>query len=225
MNMSGMSMGVGGGGAHGSRGVSAGLGGHGGVSILPTWLAVIWTLVFLAIFVIHARHLRETRGQRRLWHSGHVLMAIGMVFMFAPSQVDPFDIPSSFWQLAFAGGALVILAWMLTEALERRAINALWIVMATDLAAMVYMWSPNGYKPALTWLLVAYFTAQSLLWITDRIRAIDQRTISGSYSVTAEGAIGTAAAQPLICYRDIRVSMTAMTLGMAYMFAAMQLMS
>jgi hypothetical protein len=31
------------------------------------------------------------------------------------------------------------------------------------------------------------------------------------------------AAEPLVCFRDLRVSMFAMTLGMAYMFAAMQL--
>jgi hypothetical protein len=216
---------------HGSvvaGGMSMSSAGHGGgVSILPTWLAVIWTLVFIAIFVVHARHLRETRGQRRLWHSGHVLMALGMTFMFAPASIDHLDIPHSFWQLAFAGGALVILAWMLTEAAERRAINALWIVMAIDLAAMVYMFSPNGYRAPLSWLLVAYFAAQTLLWATDRMRTIDHRALPGAISITPDGALGTAtatAAAPLICYRDLRISMSAMTLGMAYMFAAMQLL-
>jgi len=218
-------------GGHGSvvaGGMSMSSAGHGGgVSILPTWLAVIWTLVFIAIFVVHARHLRETRGQRRLWHSGHVLMALGMTFMFAPASIDHLDIPHSFWQLAFAGGALVILAWMLTEAAERRAINALWIVMAIDLAAMVYMFSPNGYRAPLSWLLVAYFAAQTLLWATDRMRTIDHRALPGAISITPDGALGTAtatAAAPLICYRDLRISMSAMTLGMAYMFAAMQLL-
>jgi len=217
------------GGSHTSGAVTSGQpispGGHGGATnILPTWLAVIWTLVFIAIFLIHVRHLRETRGQRRLWHSGHVLMALGMGFMFAPSSIDHLDIPRSFWQLTFAGGSLVIIAWMLTEAIERRAINALWVVMAIDLAAMVYMWSSTGYRPAVTWLLVAYFGAQSLLWVSDRMRSIDQHTLPGAFSVTAEGAVGTAVAAPLICFRDIRASMFAMTLGMAYMFAAMQLL-
>jgi len=199
--------------------------GHGATNILPEWLAVIWTLVFLAVFLIHLRHLLDTRGQRRLWHSGHVLMAIGMAFMFAPASIDHLDIPTSFWQLAFAGGALVILAWVLTEALERHAINVLWVVMATDLAAMVYMWSPSGYRTPVTVLLVAYFAAQSLLWATDRMRTIDHYTLpGGSFSVTAEGAVTRAAAQPLICYRDLRVSMSAMTVGMVYMLVAMQLL-
>jgi len=207
-------------------GISVNSAGHGTTNILPTWLAVIWTLVFLAVFVIHLRHLRETTGQRRLWHSGHVLMAIGMAFMYAPPSIDHLNIPTSFWQLAFAGGALIIIAWMLTEAAEHHPINTLWPVMTIDLAAMVYMWSPNGYKPALTWLLVAYFTAQTLLWATDRMRTIDHHTLpTPTITITPDGALSTTTtATPLICYRDLRLSMSAMTLGMAYMFAAMQLL-
>jgi hypothetical protein len=40
----------------------------------------------------------------------------------------------------------------------------------------------------------------------------------------SDGSVGAAAAAPLICYRDLRASMSAMTLGMAYMFVAMQLL-
>ena len=216
----------------GSAHASTSLGGmsvsaaHGAVSILPEWLAVLWTLVFLAILVIHALHLRDTHGQRRIWHSGHVLMALGMAFMFAPSSIDHFGIPNGFWQLAFANGALAVLAWMLTQALAGRAINVLWLVMAVDLGAMAYMWSPSGFQAPLTWLLVAYFGAQSLLWIADRMREVDHVALrGGGISVGPDGAVAMSAAEPLVCFRDLRVSMFAMTLGMAYMFAAMQLMN
>jgi hypothetical protein len=70
-----------------AAGMSISGGGHAGANILPSWLAVIWTVVFIAIFVIHARHALDSDGQRRLWHSGHVLMALGMVFMFAAMQL------------------------------------------------------------------------------------------------------------------------------------------
>jgi hypothetical protein len=218
------------GGGHGSTmagGMSMSSGGHGATNILPTWLAVIWTLVFLAVFLIHLRHLFETGGQRRLWHSGHVLMAIGMAFMFAPSSIDHLNIPSSFWQIIFAGATVAVVAWTVTEALERKAINALWVVMATDLAAMIYMWSPNGFQAPVTWLLVAYFVVQSLLWGTDRMRSIDRFTLPGGFSVSvmSDGSVGAAVAAPLICFRDLRVSMSAMTLGMVYMLVAMQLMA
>ncbi len=200
-------------------------GAHGTANILPAWLAVIWTLAFIAIVVIHTRHVLDSEGQRRIWHSGHVLMALGMAFMFAPASLDHFNIPSGFWQLAFANGAIAVLAWMLAQALSSRAINVLWLVMAIDLGAMAYMWSPSGFQAPITWLLVAYFAAQSLLWVSDRMRDVDHRTLlRGGASVTPGGAVAISAAEPLVCFRDLRASMFAMTLGMAYMFAAMQLM-
>lgn len=200
--------------------------GHGATNILPDWLAIVWTLVFIAIVVIHGRHVLESHGQRQIWHSGHVLMALGMAFMFAPASIDHFNIPSGFWQLAFANAAIATLAWMLAQALSGRAINVLWLTMAIDLGAMAYMWSPSGFQAQLTWILVAYFAVQSLLWITNRMREVDHKTLfGGSYSVTPDGAVAMSAAEPLICFRDLRISMFAMTLGMAYMFAAMQLLS
>jgi Domain of unknown function (DUF5134) len=225
--MGGMSMSMTHSGAHstsiGGMSMSAA---HGATNILPQWLAVIWTLVFIAIIVIHARHVLDSDdGQRRIWHSGHVLMAFGMAFMFAPGSIDHFNIPSGFWQLAFANGAIAILAWMLAQALSGRAINVLWLVMAIDLGAMAYMWSPSGFQAPLTWLLVAYFTVQSLLWVTNKMRDVDHRALfGGNFSVGPDGAVAMSAAEPLVCFRDLRLSMCAMTLGMAYMFAAMQLL-
>ncbi len=206
-------------------GMSMSAGAHGTTNILPDWLAVIWTLVFIAIIVVHIRHVLDSDdGQRRIWHSGHVLMALGMTFMFAPASIDHFDIPSGFWQLAFANGAIAAVLWMLTQALSGRAVNVLWLVMAFDMAAMAYMWSPSGFQAPLTWLLVAYFAAQSLLWASDRMRDVDHRSLfGGGVAVTPGGAVAVSAAEPLVCFRDLRVSMSAMTLGMAYMFAAMQL--
>jgi hypothetical protein len=198
---------------------------HGATNILPSWLAVIWTLLFLVVLVLHARHVAETREGRRWWHSGHVLMALGMVFMFAPASLDHFDIPTGFWQLLFANAAGLVVAWTLAQAVSGRAVNVLWVVMAVDLAAMVYMWSPGGFVAPITWLLVAYFTAQALLWVTNSYRQLDRRAIVGGNAVNPDGTMTMSAVQPLICERDLRGSMFVMTLGMAYMFAAMQLLS
>jgi hypothetical protein len=226
-SMSGMSMSHGGGHSTSIGGMSMSVGAHGATNILPNWLAVIWTLVFIAVLVIHVRHVLDSDdGQRRIWHSGHVLMAIGMAFQFAPSSIDHFDIPSGFWQLAFANGAIAALIWILIQALNGRSVNVLWLVMAIDLGAMAYMWSPDGFQAPLTWLLVAYFATQSLLWVTNRMRDVDHRTLfGGSFSITPGGAVAMSAAEPLVCFRDLRFSMSAMTLGMAYMFAAMQLLT
>jgi hypothetical protein len=193
-------------------------------NILPSWLAVIWMLVFFVIIASHGRHVLESEGQRRFWHSGHVLMAVGMAVMFAPASVDYFNIPTGFWSLAFANAAIAIVLWTMVQAFAGRATNLLWLPMAFDLAAMAYMWSPSGFQAPITWLLVAYFAVQAVLWGTDRMRDFDERAIpGGAASVAPEGALAASVAEPLICYKDLRVSMSAMTIGMAYMFAAMQL--
>jgi hypothetical protein len=226
--MSDMSMGAG----HRSTGSVGGMTmsvAHGATNILPEWLAIIWTLVFAAIFVIHLRHVLDTHGQRRLWHSGHVLMALGMAFMFAPTSIDHFNIPATFWQLLFANAAGVIVAWVLFQILSGRAVNLLWIVIAIDLAAMVYMWSSNGFVAPITWLLVAYFAIQAGLWATNEFRRLDREHQIPGFShihVNADGSatMSGAAAEPLVCELDLRPTMTVMALGMAYMFAAMQLL-
>ncbi len=204
-------------------GMSMSVGSH-TTNILPDWLAVIWTLVFFVIIATHARHVIQSEGQRRWWHSGHVAMTIGMAFMFAPASIDHFNVPTGFWSLAFANGAIAIVLWMLVQAFAGRGANLLWLLMAFDLGAMAYMWSLTGFHAPITWLLVAYFAVQAVLWGTDRMRSFDERTIlGGAVSVTPGGVLAASVAEPLICYKDLRVSMAAMTLSMAYMFAATQL--
>ncbi|MGA8745968.1 MAG: DUF5134 domain-containing protein [Solirubrobacterales bacterium] len=213
-------------GSHGSMsmgGMTMAGAGHGATNILPDWVAVIWTLVFIAIIAIELRCVIDGGGQRRFWHAGQLLIALGMAFMYAPSSIDHFNIPSGFWQLAFANGTVLIVFWMLAEALARRSINVLWLVLAIDLAAMAYLWSPSGFQSPLAWLLVAYFAAQSLLWASNRIHRVDRQTTLGGFSVSPSGAVTTTATVSLIGQRHLRVSMSAMMLGIAYMFLAMLL--
>ena len=102
---------------------------------------MIWTLAFLAIIVIHVRHVLESEGQRRYWHSGHVLMAFGMTFMFAPASLDHFNIPTGFWSLAFANGAIAVVLWMLVQTFAGRGApkleNIIFAVEGQRQAAMV----------------------------------------------------------------------------------------
>jgi hypothetical protein len=119
---------------------------------------------------------------------------------------------------------------VLFQVLSGRAANLLWLVIAVDLGAMVYMWSPNGFVAPVTWLLVAYFTIQAALWATNTFRRLDrEHQIPGisRVSINADGTASitaTAAAEPLVCELDLRPTMALMGLGMAYMFAAMQLL-
>jgi hypothetical protein len=200
----------------------------GGPGILPEWLAVIWLLVFAAIVASHCRHLLASHGQRRVWHAGHVIMAVGMTVMYATSVVHGIH-ASSVWEVVFGYAAAATLAWMLVQLLYRRAINVLWAMMVLDLSAMAYMWSPSDLVAPVSWLLVGYFSAQAALWAVSAHRRIDGRwQIAGGARMSPSGdgdvTLSTARSEPLICELEIRPSMIAMTLGMAYMFVAMQLL-
>ncbi len=168
-------------------------GGHGATNILPEWLAMIWTLIFVAIIAFELHQVVDSSGQRRLWHSGQLFMALGMAFMFAPTSIDHFNVPSGFWQLAFANAAIVTVAWMLSEALARRPINVLWLIISIDLAAMAYLWSPSGFQAPLAWLLVVYFVGQSLLWASNRMHRVDHQSTLGGFSVSPSGAVAATA--------------------------------
>lgn len=197
---------------------------HGATNIVPNWLAVVCTLAFLVILVVHARHAVQTHGQRRFWHTGHVLMAFGMAFMFAPASLDHFNIPGGFWPLLFANAAGVVVAWILFKTLYGQPVNGLWAVLAFDLAVMAYMWSPSGYVAPITWLLVAYLGIEAVLWATNYYRRLDEHVIIKGVGTNPNGTLTVTAVQPLVCEHDLRATMALMTAGMAYMLAAMQLL-
>jgi Domain of unknown function (DUF5134) len=204
-------------------GMTMGGGGGGGPQLLPMWLAIAWAAVFAVVLVVHARHALAESGERRLWHCGHVLMALGMALMFLPASLALTAVSVAAWQEVFAGGAAIAVAWSAVQVARRRPVNALWPLLAVDLAAMIAMWSPDGWATARAWPVVAYFAAQSLLWISDRVRVLDRHPMLVAGDVP--GGAGAVSATPLISRRDLRLSMSAMTLGMAFMVAVMGLAS
>lgn len=211
-------------------GMSMGSGGtdHGAAHILPTWLAIAWMAAFLLVLASHARHAVHDEGERRWWHCGHVVMALGMAFMYAPSSVDPLSVAAATWRVVFGAGAVAVLGWLTAHVVTRRPVNALWPLLAIDMAAMVYMWSAPRWGAGVTWLLVAFFVVAAALWASDRMRRLDQRVVvgagfGGAVNGPGAGALSATAVVPLVFHRDLRVSMTTMALGMAYMLAAMQL--
>ncbi len=200
--------------------------GHvGALNLLPTSLGVALTVAFLGIFLNHLRHALDASGQRRFWHIGHVAMAVGMAFMFVPGSLDPFDPSAVLWQSIFATMLVLVAAWLAREALIHRGASGLWVLLAVELWAMLYMWTPGATQAPLSWLLIAFLAAESGLWITGRVLSVDRHWLpSGAYGTAdtrGAGVLRIAATTALACERDLRVSMTAMTLGMAYMVLAM----
>jgi uncharacterized membrane protein len=200
----------------------------GGLNLLPVWLGVVMTVVFLVIFINHLRHALESSGQRRVWHAGHVAMALGMAFMFVPGSLDPFAVAPVFWQATFVGVLMLLAGWLARQAFLQRGASGLWVLLAIELWAMLYMWSPGAMQTPLSWLLIAYLAVESGLWTTGRVLGVDRDVLqSGGYDFAGgrgAGVLRVAATTTLACERDLRVTMTAMTLGMAYMVFAMQVM-
>lgn len=208
-------------------------GGHAAAAAIPEWLGALAAAAFLVVAVSHLRHLAGVCGQRRPWHACHVLMAIGMGFMYLPAQLDPLAIPSELWRIVFAVAGLLAAAWALTGA-ERSAV-LLWLQTSIALGAMFYMWSSGQLGIPFSWLLVGYFLADAAMWAIDAYRRLDgSPPILGLSLLAAAGAGGggdvtisaggvAEAATPLLGELDISASMIVMSLGMAYMFAVMQI--
>lgn len=210
----------------------SGMGMGGGVSIpaaVPPWLGLGGAAMFLVIAASHLRHLIKTTGERRPWHACHVLVAIGMAFMYAPASIDSLGVPAAFWRLVFAAAGVFAALWSLGGA--DRGPSAIWLLTAVDLGAMFYMWSPRAFVAPLSWLLVAYFVVAAAMWALDAYRQLDGGTSSIGWrmlpqeSALTVRAAATTAPRSLIGELDIGVSMFAMALGMAYMLAAMQTMA
>jgi hypothetical protein len=204
-----------------------GVNAHIAVNLLPEWLGAAWTAIFLLIAASHLRHTAHTSGQRRAWHISHVLIGIGMAFMYTPAAIDPLQVPTTFWRLVFASAGLLAALWALGGA--GRVPTLIWLFTSMDLGVMVYMWAGSAHStaPLVTWSLVVYLVVCSALWTLDIYRRLDGTTplfslqiAAGHHSGGAAITSNTAASASLIGELDINASMIAMTLGMAYMLVA-----
>ena len=208
--------------------MSMGRAASGTLSFVPEWLGIAGAAVFVVIAALHLRHFATAVGQQRPWHACHVLIAIGMAFMYAPSAIDPLSIPARFWQIVFATACVLAALWAISGA--QRTPTLMWLLTAVDLGAMLCMWTAN-VSTSLRWALVIYLTIQASLWALDAYRRVDGGHPVISLSALSAAPAGTSlsltgtGAESLLGDLDISVSMVLMSVGMAWMFAAMQLVA
>jgi hypothetical protein len=211
---------------------AAAVGRHGGTAmhgLLPLWLELIAVAVFVAVALSHLRHMVATDGQRRPWHAGHVLMAAGMAFMYAPGAMDHLPGVSAVWRLALAAAGLLAGAWAIWGASS--GVNPVWLLTALDCGAMLFMWSPDPGARAVGWLVLLYLLADGAMWTLDAYRRFEgERSILRWLPVGelgGAGSVGLARISPagagLLGDLDIGPSMAVMSFGMAYMLVVMQL--
>jgi hypothetical protein len=203
-----------------------------GAHLLPDWLALVWVGVYVLIAAAHVGHMLSTGGQRRPWHASHVVMAMGMAFMYLPARIDPVSVPAGLWQAIFALAGLIAAGWAITG--SGRVSTTLWLLTACDLGVMLDMWSGLGHprETLVSWVLAGYLLAAALMWALDLYRRAERRPpivdwrlfvieTAGGGAVAGVGS-STDSATTLLGERDISASMSLMTLGMAYMLVAMQ---
>lgn len=188
--------------------------------LLPEWLRTTWIVVLVVIAVLHLGHARGMGGQRRYWHLGHVLMAVGMAEMYAP--FSPPLLPGVVGMALFAlavGAAAAAAVW-----LRRRegAWPVLWVLSSAEMAAMAYMFLPmSAHSALLSYVLAAYLLGQSLLWA---FGTWDRYLLPGRTAIDPVDRRSVAADRAAVPVRRsspaLRFSLVAMSACMAHMLLA-----
>lgn len=191
-----------------------------GLDLLPLWVSVIWIVALAIALVFHCGHLIHMGGQHRGFHSAHVVMLLGMLYMYAAMTFGWDWFPRQVWMWIYVTTSAAIILWMLVRFWQRRPFSYLWILVLVQQAAMVYMWVPMiDWISWLTYALVAYFALETIAWLTGLCNDVryDHRLAVGPGDSLLVVPLG---------YRSAfgNISMVAMGASMGYMFAVMQLM-
>jgi len=179
---------------------------------LPTALRVFAVLVYAAVVAVHVWHLRAGARAERAWHSIHVLMALGMIAMYAPNGQAV--VSAQLAKLVFTAATAATLLYIAAVLIRGQRLGWLWVAAAADLAAMVYMFAlPVSGFGWLTALLVGWAVLQALGWLTGVLPAHADLGSPQPGCLTSTGSSRREI--------SVRVTLAAMSLGMAYMFLAM----
>jgi hypothetical protein len=209
-------------------------------SWLPPAAGLAWAIVFALIVITHLYHALVMTGRHRLWHSGHILMALGMIAMFAPTHA--MIIPAGVGMIVFGLAAVVLAAILLSARARGSQIGPLWVISLLDLAWMIYMFramptmtsttarpgmpAVTGMAGGLVWLSVlggVWFAVQALCWGGGLLgRVLDRHGLGKTTSTVQPDERHHGVVDGGAHDWSVRVSLTLMSIGMAYMLLAMQ---
>lgn len=142
---------------------------------IPYSAAVVWTVAFAVVMVVHVGHAVVMSWRHRVWHAGHVVMAAGMLVMFWPGE-SLLGIPAiaGIWAYALAAGVLTL--GLVIGQWRGVRLGWLWLISVADFAAMAYMFALMSIQ--LAWLSVVaavWFTAQTIGWISGWLGRVLER--------------------------------------------------
>ena len=189
-----------------------------GRELLSETPSLFWLTALAVVLLFHCSHLLRMRGEPRWYHSAHVVMLLGMLYMFAGMAFSLHLVPPREWTVVYVATSAAILSWMLIKVARGRPLNKLWCVALVQQVAMVYMWAPMGvWFPLLTYGFVLYFAIEIIAWLSNAYSKLEPLAAAQAQARHAGGSL-----EPRSIFGD--VCMTIMAASMAYMFVAMQLM-
>jgi Domain of unknown function (DUF5134) len=156
-----------------------------GPDLLSLKASVIWLAVLFAVLVFHCSHLIFMRGQHRWHHASHIVMLVGMLYMYASVAFGWDWFPEPVWLFVYVATSVAIIGWMMMRLEQRRSLSYLWVLALAQQGAMIYMWMPmQDWMPWLSYALAGYFALETLAWLT---RAWNKE----AYSSAAAGGAGS----------------------------------
>jgi len=179
--------------------------------------SVIWVAALFVVLIFHCSHLIHMRGERRWYHTAHVVMLLGMLYMYAAVAFGLDWFPAHVWMIIYVATSAAIVSWMLVQYEQRRTFGFLWILALVQQGAMIYMWMPmTVWVPRVSYALAVYFGLETMAWLTRAFKPWSGNAVTG-----ASGPVVI----PL-AHRSAfgNICMTIMAASMGYMFAGMQLM-
>ena len=121
-------------------------------------VSAIWIAALGAVLVFHCGHLIYSGEQRRWLHSAHIVMVLGMLYMYASIAFGWDWFPARVLMFIYLATSTAIIYSMLVRVRQQRSISFLWILALIQQGAMIYMWAPMTYwTPWITYPLVGYF--------------------------------------------------------------------
>lgn len=185
--------------------------------MLSQTAAAIWIVALCAVLAFHCSHVICMRGERRCYHFSHMVMLIGMIYMFGSAAFGLEWFPARAWIIIYAVIAVAIAFWVTQQFVARGAFNGLWALALVQQGAMIYMWEPmKQWIPLLSYGLALYFGIEALGWLVNATRPAAATVFSG-WSGSATNPLESKSTVGDFC-------LSVMAASMAYMFVAMQLM-
>lgn len=199
----------------------------GGADLLPWWMRLAWVVVLCWVLASHFLHVLEMRGQPRYWHMTHMLMAIGMIYMFVAWQGLPISLRAA--EMVFEAAALLVLGFVLLTWSTGRPVNLLWFLQLAGVGVMAYMFAlmdelADNDVEVFTLVLAGLYVLEAAAWSRRIFAEADDRRLSWIPFSIGPSRRGEGVCAECLCGPvpvDLACSGTAMALSMSYMFIAM----